>query len=627
MFARVLDLKFRKLSNATLFKSIIAIGWSSYATAVAALVFLPSADGYELSIYDAIPSWIWILLFISIVLAMIGLAVIHEMDLTNRHRILALSLAICINTTVLLIPSFRGYPSFYRGDAQRHIGLIRQTLTHNHILDNFYPIIHIHGGVLLDLFNIPYGSTAHMVVAIYYIAYLIGMFILIRMFFDYNKRFLYFLIALPFVYSKLHTIFHPAYLSFFLVPLFFYIYHRYVVSSEFGFRVILLALTVILILGHPANSIVSIFLILVPIIVISVVQLYSPEDEQLVSFDILLSSIKSSHVLFICFVAVIWWAWYISFFEPRGVFITMVVNLLTKFGPAQLPSSGTVTINDPSPIENIMGRVAESGLTPQQILRIIFFKYGSLGIYYLMFAVGVFYAVKKKRKRLPTRKLIQIGFQLLASWIVVGVFTFSNLILHFQRVLRWSTIFLVLFIVAIIEFHSLDGRTFNERRLATVVTCLSIVALVISYFSVFPAPINGEPNAQITQQNLDGTQWLHTYQTDNATVINSHAGLHRTAQYYRYPEPNRWTRGPIPSHFGYDNGSAAPELKNRPGQYLYTTELDREFPEIFPQNVNGVNKYTAADFEQLTTDSSFQKGYDNGEVKIWYPRNNSRSGQ
>lgn len=103
--------------------------------AIAVLVAHQSpATGYELSIYAATPSAVWICLFLSIIG---GVAIIVHQVATGGYKnshlwLIGLLILILASVSLLYLPYIRGYVS-WRGDNISHLGLVKDILFSGHI--------------------------------------------------------------------------------------------------------------------------------------------------------------------------------------------------------------------------------------------------------------------------------------------------------------------------------------------------------------------------------------------------------------------------------------------------------------------------------------------------------------
>jgi hypothetical protein len=101
---------------------------------------VPTARGYEMSIYGNIPGWIWMFLILSIAIA---ISINWQQDGNNLAIYYVMFMSICF---ILLLPIIKGYFMYGRGDALTHVGTIREILGTGTIeQSNIYPVIHILG--------------------------------------------------------------------------------------------------------------------------------------------------------------------------------------------------------------------------------------------------------------------------------------------------------------------------------------------------------------------------------------------------------------------------------------------------------------------------------------------------
>ncbi len=130
-------------------KLLATVAFIFIATALFVVATACPATGYEISIYDAYPSYFWFFIIAAIACGIIIL-VRQAFAETPSHWWIAGFLAIMFaNLVILLLPIFRGYATMGRWDVLSHIGYTRDILLTGHLTSygeavaNYYPVIHI----------------------------------------------------------------------------------------------------------------------------------------------------------------------------------------------------------------------------------------------------------------------------------------------------------------------------------------------------------------------------------------------------------------------------------------------------------------------------------------------------
>ena len=119
------------------------------------ILITPKVGRYELTIYNAFPDCFWYLIIASIMIGIIILS--HKIYKNIKSKLWSLGFFIIIlsNIIFLLLPEFRGYAFYGRGDTPDHLGFIRDIIVTNHIgTNNFYPSEHIIGAELVKVTGI-----------------------------------------------------------------------------------------------------------------------------------------------------------------------------------------------------------------------------------------------------------------------------------------------------------------------------------------------------------------------------------------------------------------------------------------------------------------------------------------
>src|SRR2546427_12540668 len=99
------------------------LSWLSLMSALLALALAPAQRGYELSVYDALPSLFWICLLLSFIL---GYAHLLTRSARMRRRLFTVAASFSIVASdgiLLLLPTLRGYPFYGRHHPLTHVGM------------------------------------------------------------------------------------------------------------------------------------------------------------------------------------------------------------------------------------------------------------------------------------------------------------------------------------------------------------------------------------------------------------------------------------------------------------------------------------------------------------------------
>lgn len=560
----------------------------------------PAASGYELSIYTAFPWYFWILL-IAAGTCGISVLVTHAFYVEKSNMgIIGLSIVVITITVFLLLPIFRGYAIYGHGDLPFHLGQVRFLLDNGHTAEgNIYPIIHILGANIMLLTDISYGATATLLSLFFSLLFLFFMFIAASVI-GTNRKQIFFIttFACPLLLSFFHKEIHPSILSFFMLPLFFYLFHKRETYRSISFTISLVVLFFALIFFHPITFLITVFLFIALSISNSIY--YYIKNKKFTSFKFI-----NLHKLFI--------------------FITLIILFLgwTISNPRFQRLISKIFEGGNSPFEEVISLLGKSGITIQQFLWLFFNMYGDIIPYFIISAAGIFFIFKK----IKSGKYISINqfryyLLLILGFLITAAFWLSPLIVEtFRRSMRWAILFSI--ITTGFTIHYLIQLRGKQPLITKKIVILLIITLVafsftMTVFNVYQSPTISRANPQLSDMRLIGTGWFFQNKDTETTIVNSHASMVRLSQFYGLSIPANLRQVPIPNHFGYTENNSLWETFNKSPRYILTCKLDRIFPQVFPASIRSkTNQYSETDFKKLENDRTVNKIYVNGEFETW----------
>lgn len=138
----------------------------------------PPATGYELSIYEAYPTILWVLLSINIFFSVY--TIIRSCDTQSRNLYYGYFSILLIETIILFLPIIRGYYSISRGegDMHHHMFVASQILNSGYLpLTDYYPLMHIWLSIVYNF--LPDFIILILILSIvFFILYILSLYIL-----------------------------------------------------------------------------------------------------------------------------------------------------------------------------------------------------------------------------------------------------------------------------------------------------------------------------------------------------------------------------------------------------------------------------------------------------------------
>ena len=591
------------------------------AVALLVIAITPPATGYEISIYDAYPLYFWFFLLAALFCG-IGILVRHNSP-TNKTRWFLIGIVIIIftNVVLLLLPEFRGYFLYGRGDTLYHLGCIRDIVNTGHVgKSNFYPIEHILGTNIIQLTGISINHIPYLFFVIFYTLYIVGMSLLARTLTNSNSRnFVIVAFSAVLVYCYFYVNIHPCFTALFILPLFLYLCHKKNRLSTHGVAnvILLILVSFFITFCHP---ITALYVIIVLLTFGLADILYSKfiihrNSNAVISQR---SNVGKGLIGISLMMSVVFFAWYFSFASIEGSFDRVISGIFRGSETSQIFFESDLLSN--------------SGLTHLQIIELFVNRHGSQTILLLISIMACIYFLY--RGFIKSRGVHPVRFAYSIQFIVALLITAAMMFGYFveyegnpTRVLRFPLfIGTILSGLAVGDFINWVSNKHPGKKklwiLNLAIVCLFVSMSALSIRSVYPSPITSTPNSQVTNMEVAGTYWFKQSQDVNTPgVANSYNSIY-LLDYYNFGSDSivraSMAAVRLPSHFGYDsNVSLAESLSYQP-RYVIITGFDLVAPMFYPENVRQrAYQWTQDDFVKLGSDTTVSVIYTNGGFEVF----------
>jgi len=541
------------------------------------------AAGYELNYYESTPIIIWFLLFINITSSLSIAIILLANPIRTKFSLLITDIVIILlsRITFLLLPHIRGYYSWH-GDNITQLGLLKDILFFgNFSQTNFYPISHTLLAEITLVLNIESQFVSNIAPITLSTLFPLFMYVLTKSLFKCDvQRVICLIISSSILIGGVYNVFFmPNGFSIFLLPLAMYLLLN---RGHPSYLILLLSLIVIYPYFHPLSSlfIISTILILWGASRLGNFLIGQPRYSSK-------SLLMRNPIPFILLETIILITWVLSF----NAFDNNARNLINNF-----------TNGGPEALGRVGNTLNYIGIEKWETVALFLKLYGATFFMILLSILGLcFLIVRVLKNNLMTIgecRMIGFGSVFIVSGLIytiylLGVPALENI--GAERLLTYSALFTPIFTG--ITLHKIMINSGPKTFKTLMVLVLISFPIITSWISLYPSPYIYKPNAQISNQDIAGTQWLFNSKIENIPTLLTLSNQPRLVEGI-FGKSNAELTGfidtelnQVPDHFNFDG--QLHECKNENNNcYLSLSMIDLvvfckwEFPTIaklFPQ--------------------------------------------
>jgi hypothetical protein len=571
----------------------------------------PPATGYELSIYEAYPTILWVLLAINIFFSIY--TILQSFDSEPKNLFYGFFSVLLLETIIFLLPIFRGYYSMNRGsgDMYHHMFIAHQIFQSGYVpIADIYPIMHIWLSIFYQ-FLTDYNFSIVILSIVFFIVYILSLFILGKTILGTKKGgILVSLFGIPLIFSGLHNGFIPFCFAIQMFPLILYAYQKILNNpiQKSRFYVCLVVLSLFIVFCHPM---ISVFLL----IMFSIFTLF-----ELFKGWVTLRQLNTEAANILIIVSLTLALWWLQF--------RAIINLLEIMASAFLGHGAYTSI-----LSDQMNAVSISNASVWLVINRFLIIYGPICFYFSISLLFLFYQAYqyfKNNKMFETEFIYSLQF-CVAIFLGIVLMTGFFIIAEPVRAASYGLVFATI-LCGFFAYHE-RHRVGLIPSVTTIVTLVCVVSLLTLYMS----PWTGGTNPALTYGDKNGIDWTLEYRNTEIPLVKEELSNSKYAEYFYETKPvtnfqnlneyelflnlNKYTSPVIPSHFGYltnrtigDSFAYLPENEF----YLMTTKLLRVAPYALPEDRRRFQKsFTDTDFIHLKNDPTVNliySGSDNFEV-------------
>lgn len=575
---------------------LAAAGFALVLVLTVILALTPRANGYEISIYDAYPWYVWVLAGLALLVG--NAVVVRSAAAETTDWWYGLLLVLTVVGLVVFLPYFRGYVMFGRADVLSHVGFIRDIQQTGQVgQENIYPSFHL---LVLSLAYATGVEAPTMLMAIAGVGSLfstVAFVALVSAVFDRQRA----LLSVPFATVLVAVQSVPYVFSILLVPFVLLLFVMERRSGALHVRAALAVALFSLVIYHPLTAL---FLVLIFGVYGAARLLH--ERAVLPGADRVTGPVGTMPLSQL--VVAVFAVWYLDFAKIVERFGIAIGNLAAPGGGSAAQSySSTVAQYTPA-----LG----------DIVRIAALRYGQSailltlgGLSALAFVVAALF-YRERSTVVHTAFVGSLGLFTALS----ALFFVVDLLVGFGRPLVYAELFGALLAGSV--FYLLAQRLASRSVAHAMLYVTVAVLLATSLLGLYASPLTVGQNQQVTQSELSGTEWYleHRDPQDDLTEFGIDTYRYRDAIYgrYTYDDDKVVTSDTdrIPRHFGYaSNDTLGASYEG--DKYMVLTQTGRVFYERLYPGYTEFWKYEEADFERLPRDRTVSAVYDNGEYDVY----------
>jgi len=582
----------------------------------------PAATGYEISIYQALPWYFWVLVCVALAC---GLAILVEEAFASRKSrlwTLGYSAVLSTNAAVLLLPFLRGYETSRGWDVLTHIGFARDISTTGTLAlagthgEDPYPAMHI---ILVGahyVTGVRFETLAITLPAVFTLFYMVCVYLLARALTkSRGQTILVAAFGSLLLFRDQNLLLFPSMQAFQILPITLYLYYRAKggIRPSLGHALCLILVMISTPLLNPGEG--TLFLLLLIGFIHFASRLYSRRGwvdgirGRSVTIAAQRNPVNPTLIL-----AVTWFLWFSAFvaFDSIRIVIEWFVYGI-----------GSTTATQ---YAQLLGR---ANLSPLKLANLALTTYGQAIIYMtlgLVLSVHFLRVFSSRKEGLQLNEFVFSGVFLLFGSVLIVAF-FAYIYVGFEREMRYA-IFAATIIGGMGLYRPRLGHSSKIRVIFVGVLLVSAGTLAI--FNAFPSPIDRAGNYQATQMEFSGTTWFLDHRDQALPIYQIGFPVLRFAQSVQgvrivLPGISNDSELRPPDHFGYNRnrsfGSFIPF-----DSYFIDSKFTRDFsPNVYPEFEKDWT-FTPGDFARLgNQDYSVNTVYSDGELWIYYVQASSGS--
>jgi hypothetical protein len=510
------------------------------------------------------------------------------------------------NIILILIPYFRGYLFYGRGDLLTHIGYMTAIQTTGSFFSDTYPADHVIGVVVSLFSNISIINITFLVPVVFSTLFIFFMLLLANQLFEKRTLLLTAALASIMIFGWTNVSFTPNAQAFLFLPFtIFMLLKMQRSTTPAPFAVLVVSSIFSIALFHPLTVLFLVGILLV-------IQLLSYRRSRITTNEGRFRVRSVLTFLLITLVCFFSWQAYLKLAISR-------VNLLAQFAGGE--SVGTA-------VGAYADLITYAQPTLSDLMRVILYTYGQMiALTICSFACLAYFLKARKSKRSEFTFSFEFAaagyaaFSILAAMALVLPVHFSwariyVVALVFSLILIPNTIY-----IAALKHKPSSGSLLSESKKWGPLFFVIVLVVYFSLFNLYLSPLVQTPNQQVTAGEFTGMKTF--FETRNVSIRASELFISQnnffTAIYGinvgKIDLFDSSDSKPV-DHFGYENSTSLSASYNS-SRYLLLPDLGVHFYEyIYPQFAEKW-RFTPEDFKKVELDKDVYRVYSDGSLNVY----------
>jgi len=597
----------RELIMKNMFIKIIGIiAFIFIILALGIITRIPSANGYEISIYDEYPWFFWYIL-ISAIACGIGILVNQAFAMNKSvWWPIGICLFVLPNLIIILMPIFRNYFISDLSDEVHHLAMIKDIAITSYTGNlDIYPISHILAYQISSLCRLDYRITIKILPSIFYLIYVVGLFLLAKQICkNLGKALLIMAFSSVLLFTYYQFLFLPTQFFLALVPFALFLFFRKNDSSSSNHAILLIIFLLLMPFTHPLGSIFLVVIFL--LFALANLICYFMAKRNIIECESALHSplaaLNSGSILLIIFVM-----WFINF----GLFHTTVNQAYQWFVHGYgIPAMETYRTN-----------YSDSDITILQLVDLIIRNYGHNFIFIFLSSAAICAILRKAFRQNNPIKTEEIFFPLIFLFFsfFYAISLFGNFIMTggTQRILCWAL--MASTVTNGISYYEWFYKLKNRKAIIYIsfLAIIITISTIIGVFSTYPSLQTMHSGFQVTAADMDGMQWFFDNKNADNTMCFSPFPYNSKNFIYGFSTPKPKAVGLFylaPPRLGYDKNDSLAYSINLNSYMMIGAATISTKEHFFPDK----GRFTLDDLTRIDFDLGINKIYSNQGLNIYH---------